>query len=129
MHQGLLLEADPLPSPELGDLPTEGIVLLLDQITDPHNVGAILRSAAAFDAVALVTQDRHAPPEGGVVAKSASGALDLYKADRFPHRWVHAARLIDEPLHDATLFRHSGHFYITAGIQTLRSASYDALGI
>jgi hypothetical protein len=60
---------------------------------------------------------------------SASGALDLYKADGFPDRWVHAARLIDAPLHDATLFRHAGRFYITAGMQTLRSASYDALGI
>jgi hypothetical protein len=60
---------------------------------------------------------------------SASGTLDLYKAERFPDRWVHAARLIDAPLHDATLFRHEERFYITAGMQTLRSASYDALGI
>ena len=60
---------------------------------------------------------------------SASGALDLYKAERFPDRWVHAARLIEAPLHDATLFRHAGRFYITAGMQTLGSASYDALGI
>jgi hypothetical protein len=60
---------------------------------------------------------------------SAFGALDLYKAEPFPDRWVHAARLIDAPLHDATLFRHAGLFYITAGMQTLRSASYDALGI
>ncbi|WP_195930492.1 glucosamine inositolphosphorylceramide transferase family protein [Hyphomicrobium album] len=60
---------------------------------------------------------------------SASGALDLYKAKRFPYRWAHAARLIDAPLHDATLFRHDGRFYITAGMQALRSASYDALGI
>lgn len=60
---------------------------------------------------------------------SSSGRLDLYRAERFPDRWVHAARLIDEPLHDATLFQHDGRFYITAGTQTLRSASYDALGI
>jgi hypothetical protein len=60
---------------------------------------------------------------------SASGALELYKAERFPDRWVHAARLIEAPLHDATLFRHAGRFYITAGMQTLGSASYDALGI
>ncbi|MFX4846503.1 TrmH family RNA methyltransferase, partial [Acinetobacter baumannii] len=61
VHQGLLAEADPLPGLHLDELPQDGIVLVLDQITDPHNVGAILRSAAAFDALGIVTQDRHAP--------------------------------------------------------------------
>ena len=77
VHQGLLAEADPLPSPALDTLPQQGIVLVLDQITDPHNVGAILRSAAAFAVKAIVTTARHSPEATGVLAKSASGALEL----------------------------------------------------
>jgi 23S rRNA (guanosine2251-2'-O)-methyltransferase len=76
VHQGLLAEADPLPSPELADLAAAGIVLVLDQITDPHNVGAILRTAAAFAVAAIVTTARHSPEATGVLAKSASGALE-----------------------------------------------------
>jgi 23S rRNA (guanosine2251-2'-O)-methyltransferase len=77
VHQGLLAEADPLPSPDIEDLSTSGIVLVLDQITDPHNVGAILRTAAAFAVTAVVTTARHSPEATGVLAKSASGALEL----------------------------------------------------
>jgi 23S rRNA (guanosine2251-2'-O)-methyltransferase len=77
VHQGLLAEADPLPSPDIEDLPASGIVLVLDQITDPHNVGAILRTAAAFAVAAIVTTARHSPEATGVLAKSASGALEL----------------------------------------------------
>jgi 23S rRNA (guanosine2251-2'-O)-methyltransferase len=77
VHQGLLAEADPLPSPDIDTLPQDGIVLVLDQITDPHNVGAILRSAAAFAVKAIVTTARHTPEATGVLAKSASGALEL----------------------------------------------------
>jgi 23S rRNA (guanosine2251-2'-O)-methyltransferase len=77
VHQGLLAEADPLPSTHIDMLPQEGIVLVLDQITDPHNVGAILRSAAAFAVKAIVTTARHSPEATGVLAKSASGALEL----------------------------------------------------
>ena len=77
VHQGLLAEADPLPSPDIDSLPLEGIVLVLDQITDPHNVGAIMRSAAAFAVKAIVTTARHSPEATGVLAKSASGALEL----------------------------------------------------
>jgi len=77
VHQGLLAEADPLPVPTLETLAPEGLVLVLDQITDPHNVGAILRSAAAFDVKAVVTTARHSPEATGVLAKAASGAIDL----------------------------------------------------
>jgi 23S rRNA (guanosine2251-2'-O)-methyltransferase len=77
VHQGLLAEADPLPSPDIETMPQEGIVLVLDQITDPHNVGAIMRSAAAFAVKAIVTTARHSPEATGVLAKSASGALEL----------------------------------------------------
>jgi 23S rRNA (guanosine2251-2'-O)-methyltransferase len=77
VHQGVLAEADPLPSPDIEDIPAEGVLLVLDQITDPHNVGAIFRSAAAFAVSAIVTTARHSPEATGVLAKSASGALEL----------------------------------------------------
>jgi 23S rRNA (guanosine2251-2'-O)-methyltransferase len=77
VHQGLLAEADPLPVLAVEDLAADGIVLVLDQITDPHNVGAILRSAAAFNVAAVVITARHSPEATGVLAKSASGALEL----------------------------------------------------
>src|SRR5258708_15024453 len=77
VHQGLLAEADPLPSPDIETMAQEGIVLVLDQITDPHNVGAIMRSAAAFAVKAIVTTARHSPEATGVLAKSASAALEL----------------------------------------------------
>jgi len=81
VHQGVALNCEKLPDRALDDVlgPAKGrrrIVLVLDQITDPHNAGAILRSASAFGVDAVVVQDRHAPPESGVLAKAASGALD-----------------------------------------------------
>jgi 23S rRNA (guanosine2251-2'-O)-methyltransferase len=77
VHQGVALVADPLDDVPLDELAEARLIVALDQITDPHNVGAILRSAVALGAGGLLTTTRHAPTEGGVLAKAASGAVDL----------------------------------------------------
>jgi 23S rRNA (guanosine2251-2'-O)-methyltransferase len=77
VHQGVILHCQPLPQPTMNDLASNRLLLILDQVTDPHNVGAIMRSAVAMGAGALITTARHSPSESGVLAKSASGALDM----------------------------------------------------
>ena len=99
-HQGIVAEVEALEDIWLGDLLEQGVpdemahrpILVLDQVTDPHNVGAILRSAAAFDALCVVTQDRHAPPESGVIARAAAGALEVMPWVRV----VNLSRALDE---------------------------------
>ncbi len=104
-HQGLVAEVDPLEDAFLDELLGAGQdnlrpLIVLDQVTDPHNVGAILRSAAAFDALGIVTQDRHSPPESGTVARAASGTLEIVPWVRV----VNLARALDE-IADAGFWR------------------------
>ena len=95
VHQGIAANVGPLPERDLGDVLSDvgqaAVIVVLDQVTDPHNVGAILRSADAFGATAVVITDRHAPEETGALAKAASGAVE-----RMPLiRVVNLARELD----------------------------------
>jgi 23S rRNA (guanosine2251-2'-O)-methyltransferase len=82
VHQGIAIQVEPLPDLDVDDVAAvesgqSAVLMVLDQVTDPHNVGAVLRSAAAFGARAVIMTDRNAPGESGALAKAASGALDL----------------------------------------------------
>ncbi|MCT7375080.1 TrmH family RNA methyltransferase [Chelativorans salis] len=117
VHQGVLIEAKaraPKPLSALGDA---SLVLVLDQVTDPHNVGAIMRSAVAFGVDALVTTARHSPAESGVLAKAASGALE------------HIDHIAVRNLADALGELHAAGFYTVGldseGLQTLEETIKD----
>lgn len=124
-HQGVVIEVEPLEDMWLADLLEHGKddnrpLVILDGVTDPHNVGAILRSAAAFDALGIVTPDRNAPPESGTIARAASGALETVPWIRV----VNLARALEE-IAEAGFWRIglTGHATQTCPRRWARSAS------
>jgi 23S rRNA (guanosine2251-2'-O)-methyltransferase len=127
-HQGYVLEVEPLDNVWLGDILKDADdgdnrpLLILDQVTDPHNVGAMMRSALAFNARAIITQDRHSPAESGVLARSASGALE-----QLPWvRTVNLARALGE-IGDAGFWRIALDGTAEATLESALSKSQPAL--
>lgn len=127
-HQGYVLEVEPLDNVWLGDILKDADdgdnrpLLILDQVTDPHNVGAMMRSALAFNARAIITQDRHSPAESGVLARSASGALE-----HLPWvRTVNLARALGE-IGDAGFWRIALDGTAEATLESALSKSQPAL--
>jgi len=92
VHQGVLLQSVPLPEKHIDDIAGENLILILDQITDPHNIGAMMRSACAFGAKSMIMTDRHTPADNMTTSKAASGARE-YVA---PIRVTNLARTIEE---------------------------------
>ena len=117
VHQGLLLEARPLPEADIADITHNyGIVLVLDQITDPHNVGSILRTSCGFGVDAIVVTERHSPSMAGVLAKTASGALEHVTIIRV----VNIARSLDQ-------LREAG--YMIVGLDSEGENSLQSLNL
>lgn len=114
VHQGIAVHVSELPEEELRDVDLGSLVILLDQVTDPHNVGAILRSASAFGASAVITTERHSPGQTGVLAKAASGALE----------WVNYIRTGN--LSEAILYLKKEGFWI-AGMDGESDNSIEAI--
>ncbi len=116
LHQGLYLEVEPLPPADLSAIGPDAVLLALDQITDPHNVGAILRTAAAFGVSAVIVTQRHSPAMTGVLAKAASGALE------------HVPMVVVRNLGDA-LDRLAGQGVSRIGFDSEGSAALDSVAI
>ena len=120
-HQGLVLEVRPLPGQSIEDMqPLEGrknIILMLDQVTDPQNVGACLRSAAAFGARALITQDRNSPMESGALARASAGGLEVTP-------WLRVANLAQT----LEALREMGYWHVGLDGSTKQTLKQVSLG-
>jgi 23S rRNA (guanosine2251-2'-O)-methyltransferase len=95
-HQGIAVEVEPLPEIDIKDLLDAKIIVALDKITDPHNIGAIMRSAAAFGASALITQEKNSPPENATIAKISAGTIEIVPYLRPSSLWITMEKLKEE---------------------------------